>query len=137
MTKTRLDIVAAHAFSDAVATRVQKNRALFAAVRWWRSQAASLWCETPLLHVGLDKDESHLSKVDVHLTGSVCADRRKEVLSLQAVRDIVELLAIASEKESAGPWSISNANDVSLDKSRAVCGGVEGLIVSSVSVGHV
>jgi hypothetical protein len=137
MTKTGLHVVVPHAFPYAVASRVQKDRALFATIGWWRGQTAGLWCQTPLLHVGFDEDKPHLAKVHMHVAWSVCAYCREEVLGLEAVRNIVEFLAVTGKEERSGSWSIANANDISLYECWPVCGRLEGLVVSPVSIRHV
>lgn len=134
VSEASLDVVAAHAFSYAIATRVQKYRSLFAAIRWWRRKAASLWCETPFLDVGLDENEAHLTEIDMYLARSVCSNRGKEVLCFETVCDIIELLAVASEEERSSPWSVADANDISLYVSWTVCGGCEWLVVSSIAI---
>jgi hypothetical protein len=84
-----LEIVTAHTLPYTLATTFQKDGALFAAIRRWRCEAARHWCKTPLLHIRFNENKSHLTKVDVHLARSVGANRREEVLRLQAVCDIV------------------------------------------------
>lgn len=137
MSITRRNIVTSHAFPDAFTARVQENRALFAPVwRWW-SQAASLWGESPFLYVGFNENESHLSKVDMHLTRSLGADRGEEVLSLESVCNVVKFLAIASEENRSSARSVTNSNDVSLNICGPVSGRCEGLVVASITVGSV
>jgi hypothetical protein len=96
-----------------------------------------LWCQTPLLDISLDENETHLAEVDVYMAWSVCADSGEEVLGLEAVCDVVKLLAVSSEKEGSGSRSVSDADDISLDVCGTVGRGLEGLVVSAVSVGHV
>ena len=134
MSVTRRDVVASHALSDAFTTRVQKYRSLFAAVWRRRCQAASLGCKTPFLHVGFNKDETHLSKVHVHLTRPLGAHGGKEVLCLETVRHIIELFAIASEEDCSSARPVANADDVSLDVCGTVCGRGEGLVVATITV---
>jgi len=130
-------VAASHALSYAFATRVKKNRPLFAAVWWWGCQTASLRCEAPFLHVGFDEDEPHLAEVDMHLTRSVCADCRKEVLRFETVSNILEFLPVACEEERSGSWSVPNADNISLHIGWGVGGRYEWLVVAAVSVGHV
>jgi hypothetical protein len=73
----------------------------------------------------------------MYLTGSVRANCREEVLGLEAMCNIVELFAITGKEERSSPWSVSDANDVSLNISGTVGGRCEGLVVSSVSIRHV
>tara|TARA_R110002003_G_scaffold2062_8_gene23977 strand:- start:3159 stop:3449 length:291 start_codon:yes stop_codon:yes gene_type:complete len=96
-----------------------------------------LWCKTPLLDVGFDENKSHLAEIDVYLARSIGADCGKEVLCLEAVRDVIELLAVACEEERAGARAVTDANDVSLNVGWTVSCGYERLVVSSVAVGHV
>lgn len=131
------NIVASHAFSNAFATGVQENRALFAPVGRWRCQAASLRSKTPLLHVGFNENESHLSEIDMHLARSLSTDGREEVLSLEAMCNIVKFLAVAGEENGSGAGPVANSNDVSLDICWSISGGCERLVVASVAVGSV
>lgn len=131
------DVVASHAFPDAISARVQENRSLFAAVRRWGSQAASLWGEAPFLYVCFDKDEAHLSKVDMYLARTLSANRRKEVLRLETMCNIIELLAVASEKNCPSSRPVADSDNVALDISWSVSGGCKRLVVASVAVGSV
>ena len=134
---TRRNIVASHPFPDSFASRIQKNRSLFAAVRWGRSQATCLWGKTPFLYVGFNEDESHLSEVDMYLTRSLSANRGKEVLSLESMRNIVEFLAVTGEEDCSCARSVTNSNNIALDVGRSVSRGCEGLVVAPIAVGSV
>jgi hypothetical protein len=134
MSITCRDVVASHALPDAFAARVQKDRSLFATVRGRRSQAASLRSKTPFLYVGLNENESHLSKINVDLARSLCADCREEVLSLESVCNVVKLLAITCEKDCSCARPVPNSDNVSLNVSWSVSGRCEGLVVTSVAV---
>ena len=93
--------------------------------------------KTPLLYVGLNEDKAHLSKVDMNLARSLGSNGREEVLSLESMCNIVEFLAIASEKDCPSARPISNSNDISLNVSGTVCGRCKRLVVASVAVGSV
>jgi hypothetical protein len=110
---------------------------LFTAVGWWWGQAASLWCETPLLNVGFDEYKSHLAKIDVYLAWAIRTNCGEEILGLEAMCDVIKLLAVAGKEEGSGARAVSDANNVSLYVCWAVRGRCKGLVVSSVSIGHV
>jgi hypothetical protein len=132
-----LDVTSTHAFSYAFATGVEENGTLFAAVGGRGCETAGLGRETPFLDVGFNEDKAHLAKVDVDLAWAICAYCGKEVLSLEAVGDVVEFLAVSGEEKGACSGSVADADDVSLYVGRTVGRGLEGLVVSAVSVGHV
>lgn len=73
----------------------------------------------------------------MNLTRSVGTNRGEEVLRLESVCNVVQFLAITSKEECACSWSISNSDNVSLDKSRTVGRGSEGLVVSAISIRRV
>lgn len=132
-----LDVISSHSLSYTLAAAIEENRALLAAIRGRGSQAASHGCQSPLLDIRFDEDEAHLTKIHMHLAGAVGADRWKEVVRLEAVRDIVQLLTVAREENRPCARPISDANDVSLNVCGAVGSGCEGLVVSAGSVRHV
>jgi hypothetical protein len=134
MSITCRDVVASHAFPDALASRVQKNRSLLTAI--WRrgSQAASLRGKAPFLHIGLDEDESHLSKVDMNLARSLSADRGEEVLRFETVCDIVQFLAVTGEEDGTSARPVPDSYNITLDICGTVSGRCEGLVVASVAV---
>lgn len=113
-----------HALSDAFSSPFQENTTLLTSVRWRRRQRARHGRQSPFLHVCLDEDEPHLPKVHVHLARAISSDRREEVLGFQAVCDVLELLAVASEENRSRSRSVANTNDITLDVRRAVrvCG---------------
>ena len=88
---------------------------MFTAIRRWWCQTARHRCQSPFLHIRFDEHESGLSEVDVYGTGSVRADGWEEVLRFEAVGYVFEFLAIASEEDGAGPWTVATANDVALN----------------------
>lgn len=104
--------------------------------RRWR-KAASYWRESPLLDVGLDEVEACLAEVDVDSGRTVGADSREEVLRLETVDNLLELLAIAGEEDSARSRSVSDAYNVTLNEGRAIGCCVEGLVVPPRAVGLV
>jgi hypothetical protein len=67
----------------------------------------------------------------------VGADRREEVLRLDAVDYILQLLAVAGEEDGAGAGTISATNNVALYYRGAVGCWVEGLVESPAAVGLV
>lgn len=108
---------------------LEKNTALLGAVRGWRREATGDRGEAPFLDVGLDEDESRLAQIDVNSGRPVGADGREEVLRLEAMHDFLELLAVASKEYGTGAGSISNADNVALDKTGAVGCMTKGLVV--------
>jgi hypothetical protein len=120
MSITGRNVVTAHAFPDSFTTRIQEYRALLTTVRWWWSQTTCLWSKTPFLHVGFNENKSHLSEVYVDLAGPLSTNSREEVLRLETVCDIVQLLAVASEKDRAGARPVANSNDISLNICRSI-----------------
>jgi hypothetical protein len=69
--------------------RSKQNGIRLDAVGWWGSERARHGRKTPLLHIGLDKDETGLSKIDVNDARPVGSDCWEEVLRLQTVDDIL------------------------------------------------
>ncbi len=61
------------------------------------------------------KTKPGLAEVDVDDAGPVGADRGEEVLRLEAVDDVVELLAVAREEDGARAGSVAYADNVALD----------------------
>ena len=104
---------------------------MFAAIRWWRSETASLRCKSPFLHICFDEDETHLPKIDMYLARTIRAECWKEVLCFQTMCYIVQLLAITCEENSAGSRSISDANYIALNVCRTVSGRSKRLVVSA------
>lgn len=121
------------ALANPISATFEKNAALLAAVwgRW--GEAASHRSQSPLLDIGFDKDETHLAKVDLDVTWPVGSDGREEVLRLEAVGNIIQLLAVASEKDSSGAGSVADSYNVSLLIRRRVVGSREGLVVPSLA----
>jgi hypothetical protein len=64
----------------------------------------------------------------------VCAHCGEEVLRLQAMNDIIQLLAVSGEEYRPRPWSVSNANNVALHDIRAICCRRERLVVPAGSI---
>ena len=118
-------------------TGLEQDAALFTAVWWRRCQTACCGCQPPFLDVGFDEDKATLPEIDVHGAGSVGADSRKEIRCFEAVRHIVELLAIASEEDRAGAWSVADSDNISLHVLGTVGDGVEWLVVAPMTAGLV
>ena len=120
-------------FANAFAASFQQNAPLLTAIgrRW--CERTSLWCETPLLHVCFYENESHLAEVDVNIGWAVCANRGEEVLALEAVCDVLESFAVASEENSTGPRAIAYTYYIALYVSWRIVRCVEWLVVSSLS----
>lgn len=131
MSKTGRDIVACHAFSYPFSTAIQQDGALLAAIWGWRSQTARHGCQTPLLHVGLNKNETHLTEIDVHLARPVSANSGEEILRFKTMCYVVQFFSIAREEDGACSGPISDADDITLYVCRTVCCGRERLIVST------
>src|SRR4051794_35007330 len=87
---------------------LEKNASGFRSVRRRRSQRACHRGKTPLLHICLDEHETGLTEIDVNNARPVRADGWEEVLGLEAVHDIIQLLAIACEEDGPRPWSVSD-----------------------------
>lgn len=120
-------------FTYAFAASFQQNAPLLTAIgRRWR-EGSSLWCKTPLLHVCFYENESHLTEVYVDIGRAICANRGEEVLALEAVCDVLESFAVASEENSAGPRAITYAYYVTLYVSWRIACCIEWLIESSLS----
>jgi hypothetical protein len=120
-------------FTYSLAASFQQNAPLFTAIgrRW--CEGTSLGCETPLLHVCFYENEPHLAEVDMNIGRAICANRGEEVLAFEAVCDVLESFAVASEENSTGPWAIAYAYYVALDESRRIACRVERLVESSLS----
>ena len=116
-------------------SRFQQNATLLRAVRRRRRQASSDRSKTPLLDVGLDEDEASLAKVDMNNRGTVGADSREEVLCLESMDDLIKFLAVASEEDGSGSWTVTNTNDIACNVLRAIVHAAEGLVVATVAVG--
>jgi hypothetical protein len=112
-------------------TSFQQNATLFGAIRWRRSQATSHGSQTPFLDVCLDEDEAGLTKIDVDDSGTVGTDGWEEIWRLKTVDNLVEFLAVASEKDGAGPWAVSNTDDVALDEMWSIWSRAEWLVVAA------
>lgn len=65
---------------DVLSAGFEKNAALLRAIRGWRGETASDGREAPFLDVGLDEDETRLTKVNVDGGWAVCTNCREEVL---------------------------------------------------------
>lgn len=110
----RVLVYALRDLSRTLATRLKENAALLAAVRWGRSQAARHGGQAPFLDIAFNKDEPHLTKVDMDRTRAVGPDGREEVLGAIVVGHILQLLAVAGEEDGPGPGSVANANHIAL-----------------------
>ena len=120
-------------FTNAFPASFKQNAPLFAAV-WWRwSKRACLRCKTPLLHVGLDENESHLTEVDVYIGRSIGANSREVVLALETVCDVLEPLAVACEENSSSSWAIAYTNHIALHEWWCVICSVERLVISPLA----
>lgn len=106
---------------------------MLATVGRWRRKTAGHGRQSPLLDVCFDEDKAHLAKVDLDVARPICSHSREEVLCLEAMRDIVELLSVASEKDSAGARPVAYTNDVALFVVRSVVGARERLVVPSLA----
>lgn len=69
--------------------------------------------------------------------GTIGTNRREEVLGFESLRNILKPFAVASKEYGTRPRSVSNTDNVSLDKFRAVVSALEWLVVSTGSVGKV
>jgi hypothetical protein len=114
--------------------RLQQNAAGLGAIRRWRSQRASHWCEAPFLHISFDENKSGLAEVDVDSCRTVGADSGEEVLVLHSVAHVVQLLAVPSEENATCSGTVPTADDVALDDLGPVWRVVEGLIKTSEPV---
>jgi hypothetical protein len=117
--------------------RLEKYAPLLRAVRGRGRQGTRDGRETPLLDVGLDEHEAGLAEVDVHAAGPVGAHGGEEVLVLEAVADVLELLAVAGEEDGARAGPIADAYYVALDIGGPVRGWGKGLVVPAVAGGKV
>jgi hypothetical protein len=67
----------------------------------------------------------------------VSTDGREEILGFQAMGDVIELLAVASEEHGAGTRTITDADNVTLDELRSKrCRG-ERLVVAAMAGGGI
>lgn len=121
----------------ALSSGLEEYTSLLAAVRGRRGQTARHGCQPPLLDIRLDEDEARLAEVDVDGARAVGADGGEEVRCLEAVGDVVELLAVAREEDGAGARAVADADDVALNVGRSVGGGSEGLVVAALAGGGV
>lgn len=116
---------------------LEQDATLLAAV-WWRGcKTASHRRQTPFLHIRFDENKSHLSEVDVDVTGSICPHGWKEILTFQVVCNFVQLFTISREEDTSGSRSISYTNDISLHIWRPVGVGRERLVVPSMTGGKI
>jgi hypothetical protein len=120
-------------YEPVLVSSFQQNATLLGAIGRRRSQTASDRRQPPFLDVGLDENESSLSKVDVHRSRTVGADRRKEVLCLQTVDDLLQLLAVSCEEDGTGSRTVPNPNYVTLHKGRPIRRLAEWLVVATVA----
>lgn len=113
----------------------QQNAPLLTSIwrRWGKTSCHG--CKAPLLHICFDKDESRLSKVDMHSTGSVCTDCREQVLGFETMGNIFQLLAVSCEEYCASSRAISNSDNISLHELRPISWSTERLVISSMSSG--
>lgn len=66
----------------------------------------------------------------MYLARSIRSDGREEILRFQAVRDVIEFLAVAREENGSSAGTVADAYDVALVEWGAICCGSEGLGVS-------
>jgi hypothetical protein len=69
----------------------------------------------------------------MNMARSVGTDGWEEILALQVVRNLVQLLPISGEKDTAGSRSVAHADHITLHISRAVRAGSEWLVVPTVA----
>jgi len=93
--------------------RFEQNAAAFTAISRWGCQSAYTWGQTPLLHVGLDKNKAALPEIDMQATGTIGANSRKEVVTVEANKRILKFTTVACEKNCPASWSIADANNIS------------------------
>ncbi len=70
-------------------------------------------------------------------TRSVGADGGEEILSFEAVDDIVEFFAIAGKEDGAGSGTVADADDVTLNVFGTIVCWCEGLVEAAVTGGGV
>lgn len=119
-----------HAFTHSFSPALEENAALLASVRWRRRQRTSHWRQSPFLYIGFNENKAHLSKIHVHLARTIGADGRKEVLRLEAMRDILELFAVARKENGASSRAIPYSNDVALNIGWSIGCTSKGLVKS-------
>ena len=111
----------------------EKDAALLTSIGRRRGETSRHWRQTPFFNIRFDEDEATLPKIDVYSTRAISTHSRKEILGLQAMSNIIKLLTVTSEEEAAGSWAVANANHIALNEFRTVIGGVEGLVVASLT----
>lgn len=121
------------ALSDPLSPTFEKDAALFTAVRRRWCKAACHGSQTPLLDVCFNKDKSHLAKVYVYVARTCGSDGREEVLGLEAMRHVLQLLAVACKENSASTRSVTYSDNVTLLVYRSIVGAGEGLVVSALA----
>ncbi len=71
------------------------------------------------------------------LTGTVRSEGGEEILSLEAMSDILEFLAVAGEEDGACEGTVAHPDNVALEILLSVGYRSEGLVVSTSSVGEI
>lgn len=69
----------------------------------------------------------------MYVTRPIGADSWEEILALQVVCDLIKLLAISCEEDTASPWSVADTDHITLDIGGAVRAAGKRLVVSAVS----
>lgn len=80
---------------------LEQDTAGLGSVWWWGCKRARHGCQSPFLHVGLDKNKTGLAKIHMNCSRAIGADGREKVGILDAVDDVVELFAVASKENAA------------------------------------
>lgn len=117
----------------AVGARFQQNTTLLRSVRRRRREATGCGSQTPFLDIGLDKDETGLTKVDVDHSRTVGANSGKEVLRFETMNYLLEFLAVASKENSTCSRAVAHTDDVALHQLGTVGSGAKGLVVATGS----
>lgn len=117
----------------AVGARFQQNTTLLRSVRRRRREASGSGSQTPFLDIGLDEDETGLTKVDVDHGRTVGANSGEEVLRLETVDHLLELLAVASKEDGTGSRAVANTDNIALHQLGAVGSRAKGLVVATGS----
>lgn len=68
---------------------------------------------------------------------AVGTDRREEIRPFETMDNILELLAVSGEEDSAGTRSVSDANNIALNERRGIVRPVEWLVISAMTGGCV
>lgn len=116
---------------------LEQDAAGLGAIGWRRSQRSDHGCQAPLLDIGLDKDKASLSKVDMYSCGPVGAYGGKEIRILDAMYNVVQLLAVAGEEYATRSWPVTAADDIALHELGRIRCLVEGLVEALEAVGKI